>query len=117
MSDTMELTNTIKDFLEPAFFNCLTCCTKDDFEKNRSQFAQKGNVIVLTDTQETMLYHGDNRWESVGSIGGEEKETRYREVKKCKCTSCNATLDLSNIPESGAIKCSYCGNWNLVYEG
>ena len=114
-TNTLELMNSVEEFLQPMFFNCLTC-TKDDFEKNRSKFSKEGNVIVISDTGEELIY-ANHDFVPVGTIGGEEKETRHREIKKCKCSSCNATLDLSNIPESGAIKCSYCGNWNLIYEG
>ena len=115
MSNTAQLESMSIDdkFISPSFEFIM--CTREDFEKNKSKFEKEGNFIILSDTGEELIYSNYD-FIPVGNMNDTEQETRHREVKKCKCTSCNATLDLSTIPESGAIKCSYCGNWNLVYK-
>ena len=103
---------TIRDFIDFKPLECIMI-TEKEFEKNKSKYQLPNHIIVISDTNESFIWVND-KFENIESP---EEKKNDKKITRTKCKYCDGSLDLNYIPYDGNIKCDFCGNWNIVYEG
>lgn len=79
------------------------------------QDASVGDVIVDSRNGE-WVYTGDG-WMELGSVAFPEQTYKKIHVARTHCKSCGAPLNISMYPDSGLVKCEYCGSVNNIEVG